>query len=107
VVDVDAAKAQIEGGIIFALSAIVYGEITLADGRVTQRNFNDYRMLFLRDAPVIEAVLAPTGGFWGGMGEPPMASVAPALVNALAAATGKRVRALPLVNAGYSLATSA
>jgi len=107
VVNVDAAKAQIEGGIVFALSAIMYGQITLAEGRVTQSNFNDYRMLFLRDTPVIEAVLAPTGGFWGGMGEPPMASVAPAMVNALAAATGKRVRALPLMNAGYWLATSA
>jgi isoquinoline 1-oxidoreductase beta subunit len=107
VVDVDAAKAQIEGAIIFALSAIVYGEITVDQGRVRERNFNDYRMLYLRDAPVIEAVLAPSGGFWGGMGEPPMACVAPALVNAIAAATGKRVRALPLVNAGYSLATSA
>ena len=77
VVDVDAAKAQIEGGIIFALSAIVYGEITLADGRVTQRNFNDYRMLFLRDAPVIEAVPAPTGGFGCGLVQPPRASVPP------------------------------
>jgi isoquinoline 1-oxidoreductase beta subunit len=107
VVDVDAAKAQIEGAAIFALSAIVYGDITLTDGRVNERNFNDYRMLHLRDAPPIEALLVPSGGFWGGMGEPPMASVAPALVNALAAATGKRVRALPLVKAGYSLATSA
>jgi len=107
VVDVDAAKAQIEGAVIFALSAIVYGEITLTGGRVNQRNFNDYRMLHLRDAPAIEAILAPSGGFWGGMGEPPMACVAPALVNALAAATGERVRALPLVNAGFSLATSA
>jgi isoquinoline 1-oxidoreductase subunit beta len=107
VVDVDAAKAQIEGAVIFALSAIVYGEITLTDGRVNQRNFNDYRMLHLRDTPVIEAVLAPSGGFWGGMGEPPMACVAPALVNALASATGQRVRALPLVSAGFSLATSA
>jgi isoquinoline 1-oxidoreductase beta subunit len=107
VVDVDAAKAQIEGAIIFALSAIVYGDITLTDGRVNERNFDDYRMLHLRDAPRIEAVLVPSGGFWGGMGEPPMVCVAPALVNALAAATGKRVRALPLVKAGYSLATSA
>ena len=107
VVDVDAAKAQIEGSIIFALSAIVYGEITIENGRAKQRNFNDYQMLKLRDAPVIEAILAPSGGFWGGMGEPPMACVGPALVNALAAATGKRVRALPLINAGYSLATAA
>ena len=107
VVNVDAAKAQIEGGIIFALSAIMYGEITLANGRVKQSNFHDYRMLLLRDTPLIEAVLAPTGGFWGGMGEPPMACVAPAMINALAAATGKRVRSLPLMNAGYSLATSA
>jgi isoquinoline 1-oxidoreductase beta subunit len=107
VVDVDAAKAQIEGSGIFALSAIVYGEITLEGGRVKQTNFNDYEMLKLRDAPPIEAILVPSGGFWGGMGEPPMACVAPALVNALAAATGKRVRSLPLVRAGYSLATSA
>jgi isoquinoline 1-oxidoreductase subunit beta len=107
VVDVDAARAQIEGAVIFALSAIVYGDITLTGGRVNERNFNDYRMLHLRDAPPIEALLVPSGGFWGGMGEPPMVSVAPALVNALAAATGKRVRALPLVKAGYSLATSA
>jgi isoquinoline 1-oxidoreductase beta subunit len=107
VVDVDAAKAQIEGSVIFALSAIVYGEITLEGGRVKQTNFNDYEMLKLRDAPPIEAILVPSGGFWGGMGEPPMACVAPALVNALAAATGKRVRSLPLVRAGYSLATSA
>jgi isoquinoline 1-oxidoreductase beta subunit len=107
VVDVDAARAQIEGAVIFALSAIVYGEITLSDGRVNERNFNDYRLLHLRDAPRIEALLVPSGGFWGGMGEPPMVCVAPAVVNALAAATGKRVRALPLVKAGYSLATSA
>jgi len=107
VVDVDAAKAQIEGAVIFALSAIVYGDITLANGRVNERNFNDYRMLHLRDTPRIDALLVPSGGFWGGMGEPPMACVAPALVNALAAATGKRVRTLPLVKAGYSLATSA
>jgi len=107
VVDTDAAKAQIEGAVIFALSAIVYGDITLTDGRVNERNFNDYRLLHLRDTPRIEALLVPSGGFWGGMGEPPMVCVGPALVNALAAATGKRVRALPLVKAGYSLATSA
>jgi isoquinoline 1-oxidoreductase subunit beta len=107
VVDVDSAKAQIEGAVIFALSAILYGDITLTGGRVNERNFNDYRMLHLRDAPPIEALLVPSGGFWGGMGEPPMVCVAPAVVNALAAATGKRVRALPLVKAGYSLATSA
>ena len=107
VVDPDAAKAQIEGAIVFALSAIVYGEITLTDGRVNERNFNDYRLLHPRDTPRIEALLVPSGGFFGGMGEPPRVCVAPALVNALAAATGKRVRALPLVKAGYSLATSA
>ena len=107
VVDPDAAKAQIEGAIVFALSAIVYGEITLTGGRVNERNFNDYRLLHLRDTPRIEALLVPSGGFFGGMGEPPMVCVAPALVNALAAASGKRVRALPLVKAGYSLATSA
>jgi isoquinoline 1-oxidoreductase beta subunit len=107
VVNVDAAKAQIEGCVIYGLTAAMYGENTVKDGRVVESNFHDYRMLLLRDTPRIEAVLAPTGGFWGGMGEPPMTPIAPALVNAIAAATGRRVRSLPLRNHGFALATSA
>jgi isoquinoline 1-oxidoreductase subunit beta len=106
VVNVDAAKAQIEGCVIFGLTAAMYGENTIKDGRVVESNFHDYRMMLLRDTPKIEAVLAPTGGFWGGMGEPPITPIAPALVNAIAAATGRRIRSLPLKNHGFSLATS-
>jgi len=107
VVNVDAAKAQIEGCVLYGLTAAMYGENTVKDGRVVESNFHDYRMLLLRDTPRIEAVLAPTGGFWGGMGEPPMTPIAPALVNAIAAATGRRVRSLPLRNHGFARATSA
>jgi len=106
VVNSDAAKAQIEGCVIYALTAAMYGENTIKDGRVVESNFHDYRMLLLRDTPKIVTVLAPTGGFWGGMGEPPMTPIAPALVNAIAAATGKRIRSLPLRNHGFALATS-
>ena len=79
-------------------------EITLKDGRVQQSDFGDYRMLRLREMPAIEVVLAPSGGFWGGVGEAGGAAVAPAVVNALFASSGQRVRALPLRNAGFDLA---
>ena len=107
VADLGSARAQIEGGMIYALSAIMYGENTIKDGRIEQTNFNDYRLLQLRDTPALVAFLAPSGGFWGGLGEPTMAPIWGAFVNALAAATGKRERSLPLANAGYTLATQA
>jgi isoquinoline 1-oxidoreductase beta subunit len=107
VVNPDSARAQIEGNVIFALTAALYGEITIKDGRVEQNNFDDYRMMLLRECPKIESVLAPSGGFWGGMGEPPLMPVTPALVNAIAAATGKRIRSLPLARHGFKLAAAA
>jgi len=101
----DAVIAQIEGGVIWGLSALMHEEITIKDGRVVQSNFSDYPLLRLSEVPPkIEAVLVPTGGFWGGVGEPPIGSLLPALVNALAAATGKRIRSLPLKNHGFSYA---
>jgi isoquinoline 1-oxidoreductase beta subunit len=89
---------QVEGGIVWGLSATLYGEITIKDGRVEQSNFHDYQVLHLAETPKVETIVMPSGGFWGGCGEPPPAVVAPALCNAIFAATGKRIRALPLTN---------
>ena len=94
------AEMQTESAVVFGLTAALYGEITIKDGRVEQSNFNDYRMLRLAEMPKVETVLMPSGGFWGGCGEPPVAVVAPALCNAIFAATGKRIRSLPLKNHG-------
>jgi isoquinoline 1-oxidoreductase subunit beta len=91
-------QMQTEGAVIFALTAALYGEITIKDGAVEQSNFHDYEMLHLADAPQVETVLVPSGGFWGGVGEPPVPPLAPALCNAIFAATGKRIRSLPLKN---------
>jgi len=103
VVHHDAVKAQIEGGILWGLGSAMHEEITIADGRVAQSNFADYPLLRLSEAPgKIEAIIMPTGGFWGGMGEPPIGAVVPALCNAIFAATGKRVRSLPLKLHGFS-----
>ncbi|MEA2938909.1 MAG: isoquinoline 1-oxidoreductase subunit beta [Alphaproteobacteria bacterium] len=89
---------QAESSVVFALTAALYGEITIKDGRVEQSNFHDYPMLRIADMPKVETVLMPSGGFWGGCGEPVVAVVAPALCNAIFAASGKRVRSLPLKN---------
>ncbi len=92
------AEMQSESAVVFGLTAALYGEITIKDGRVEQSNFDNYRMLRLAEMPKVETVLAPSGGFWAGCGEPPVAVVAPALCNAIFAATGKRIRSLPLKN---------
>ena len=94
------AEMQTESAVVFGLTAALYGEITIKDGRVEQSNFNEYRMLRLAEMPRVETVLMPSGGFWGGCGEPPVAVVAPALCNAIFAATGKRIRTLPLKHHG-------
>jgi isoquinoline 1-oxidoreductase beta subunit len=91
-------EQQIESGVAYGLSAALYGEITIRDGRVEQSNFHDYRAISLAEMPRVDSVVLQSGGFWGGCGEPPVAVVAPALCNAIFAATGKRVRALPLKN---------
>lgn len=96
IVNPDIAKAQIEGGVIFGISGALYGEITLKNGRVEQSNFNDYRVLRINEAPAIEVHLVRSGETPGGIGEPGTAVTAPALANAVFAATGKRIRKLPL-----------
>jgi isoquinoline 1-oxidoreductase beta subunit len=103
-VNPDNIQAQMQGSAVFMLTAMFWGEITIKEGRVEQSNFHDYRMMRLREMPKIEVVLVPTGGFWGGVGEPGQASIAPAVCNAIFAATGKRVRSLPLKNHGLTLA---
>ncbi len=89
---------QAEGSVVWALSAALYGEITIKDGRVDQSNFHDYQMVQLAEMPKVETIVMPSGGFWGGVGEPFMSPLAPALCNAIFAATGKRIRTLPLKN---------
>ena len=94
----DSVRAQLEGSVVYGLTAALYGEITIKEGRVEQSNFHDYQMMRIAEMPTVEVVLRPTGGFWGGAGEPGMAPLAPALCNAIFAATGKRIRSLPLKN---------
>jgi isoquinoline 1-oxidoreductase beta subunit len=89
-------EMQTQGAVIYALTAALYGEITIKDGAAEQSNFDSYEMLRMADAPQVETVIAPSGGFWGGVGEPPVPPLAPALCNAIFAATGKRIRTLPL-----------
>jgi isoquinoline 1-oxidoreductase subunit beta len=89
---------QTEGSIVFALSAALYGEITIKNGAAEQSNFNDYRLLHLADMPEVDTVIVSGSDFWGGVGEPPVTPLAPALCNAVFAATGKRIRSLPLKN---------
>jgi isoquinoline 1-oxidoreductase beta subunit len=94
-------EMQTQGAIVYALTAALYGEITIAGGGVEQSNFDSYEMLRIADAPRVETVVVPSGGFWGGVGEPPVPPLAPALCNAIFAATGKRVRTLPLKNCDF------
>ena len=95
-VNPDTVKAQLEGGIIFGLTAALKTEITFDKGRVQQRNFNDYPMLRMFESPVIEVFIVPSTEHPTGVGEPGVPPVAPAVANAIFAATGKRVRRLPI-----------
>lgn len=94
-------KSQIEGGTLFGLSAALFNEITVREGRVEQTNFHDYRQLRISDAPPVETYIVESREAPGGVGEAGTAMIAPALVNALAAANGTRIRRLPLARAGY------
>ena len=91
--------AQVEGSFVYGLTAALYGECTLKDGRIEQSNFDNYRMMLMSEMPKVETILMPSGGFWGGVGEPTIAVAAPAVLNAIFAATGKRIRQMPLANA--------
>jgi isoquinoline 1-oxidoreductase beta subunit len=96
IVNPDTVRAQMESGIVFGITAALFGEITIKDGRVEQHNFNDYRMLRLNEAPVIDVHLVKSGEAPGGIGEPGTSVVMPAVTNAIFAATGRRVRKLPV-----------
>ena len=102
VVNTDSATAQSEGGIIFGLSAALVGEITIAEGRVVQRNFRDHLMIHLADAPRITVEFIKTYRRPGGLGEPCVPPIAAAVANAVFAATGIRVRDLPIKNTPLS-----
>jgi isoquinoline 1-oxidoreductase subunit beta len=97
---------QAEGSVIFGLSAALYGKITIKDGAAVQGNFDTYRMVRLAEAPKIDVHLVPSGGkIWGGAGEPATPPIAAAVANAIFAATGKRIRTLPIID--HDLAASA
>jgi isoquinoline 1-oxidoreductase beta subunit len=98
VVNTDTAAAQAEGGIIFGLSAALLGEITIAEGKAVQRNFRDYRMIKIKDAPDVSVEFMQSGAPIGGLGEPCVPPVGPAVANAIFAACGIRVRELPIKN---------
>ncbi len=90
--------AQVEGSVAYGLSATLYGEMQVENGRMTNLNFDSYEMLRLAEMPKVETVVVPTHDFWGGVGEPTICVVAPAVLNAIFAATGKPMRTLPLKN---------
>ena len=95
-VNVGQIEAQLQGGIVYGLTAALYGEITIERGRVKQSNFTDYPMLRLSEMPVVEVHVVPSSDKQGGIGEPSVGPIAPAVCNAIFAATGKRVRKLPI-----------
>ena len=106
VVNPDTAEAQIESGIIFGLTAALYGAITIEDGRVVQGNFPDYEMLRMTDSPEIVVHLVESGNAPGGLGEPATPPVAAAVANAIYILTGQRVRELPIGDRDFSTSRS-
>lgn len=92
----DSVFAQMQGGTIFGLTAVLYGNITFKDGQVEQGNFDTYRMLRINETPVIETHVVASEESPGGLGEVPTVTIAPAVINAIFAATGKRLRSLPI-----------
>jgi len=97
-VNPDQIAAQVEGSVAYGLSAALYGECTVQNGRMTELNFDRYQLLRLAEMPKVETVIVPSHDFWGGVGEPTISVVTPAVLNAIFAATGKPVRTLPLKN---------
>ena len=91
-------EMQVEGSFVYGLSALLYGECTVKDGAIEQTNFDTYNVMRLAEMPKVESVIVPSGGFWGGVGEPTIMVAAPAVLNAIFAATGKRIRSVPLKN---------
>jgi isoquinoline 1-oxidoreductase subunit beta len=97
-VNPDQIEAQVQGSVAYGLGAALYQQITIKDGAVVEQNLDTYEIMQLADFPKIETILMPSGGFWGGVGEPTICVAAPAVLNAIFAATGKPVQTLPLKN---------
>jgi isoquinoline 1-oxidoreductase beta subunit len=89
-------ERQIAGSFVYGLSAALYGECSVKDGRIEQTNFDTYNSMRISEMPKVESIVMPSGGFWGGVGEPTICVAAPAVLNAIFAATGKRIRSIPL-----------
>ncbi len=89
-------ERQIAGSFVYGLSALFYGGCTVKDGKIEQTNFDTYNSMRINEMPKVESVMVPSGGFWGGVGEPTIGVAAPAVLNAYFAATGKRIRSVPL-----------
>ena len=97
-------ERQIAGSFVFGLSALFYGECTVKDGAIEQTNFDSYNSMRIAEMPKVECIVMPSGGFWGGVGEPTICVAPPAVLNAIFAATGKRYRTVPLKNHGLTIA---
>ena len=93
-------ERQIAGSFVYGLSALFYQECTVKNGRIEQENFDSYPSMRIAAMPHVESIVMPSGGFWGGVGEPTIAVAAPAVLNAIFAATGKRIRSFPLSKHG-------
>ena len=97
-------ERQVAGSFVYGLSALFYGGITVKDGRIEQQNFDTYNSMRIAEMPKVESIVMPSGGFWGGVGEPTICVAAPAVLNAFYAATGKRIRSVPLKDQSVSFA---
>src|ERR1700760_2208785 len=89
-------ERQVAGSFVYGLSALFYQEINIKDGRVVEENFDVYNSMRISEMPKVESIVMPSGGFWGGVGEPTICVAGPAGLNAYFAATGKRIRSVPL-----------
>ena len=97
-------ERQVAGSFVYGLSAMLYGECTVKNGAIEQTNFDSYNVMRMDEMPKVEAIVMPSGDFWGGVGEPTIAVASPAVINAIFAATGKRVRNFPLMHTNLATA---
>jgi isoquinoline 1-oxidoreductase beta subunit len=97
-------ERQIAGSFVYGLSGLFYGGCTVKDGAIEQTNFDTYNSMRIAEMPKVESIVMPSGGFWGGVGEPTIGVAAPAVLNAYFAATGKRIRSIPLRDHNISFA---